>query len=240
MNIEYSTLKEKANNELKKIVDFVEENRAMFGLMDLKLHDANFYSFKDLGKDYPLCKDDACELFYGFCEHEYDNFVYWSRENYIDLRKIMHYSGHSSKFRLHNLSVDNIDFFLYDLIGEVDCYTSTEYINLKNGVIIEDDIKEYEDETMEVLDMIANELYDLFLSYIEDIQKVYTYISDFKENQIEYFKDYLSYIHEEREYERECEEKQKLDSKRICLGIKEKYSINDSDMELLKENINNF
>ena len=48
----------KANEQLRRIREYITEHEDMFDSMDLKLHDANFYECKDMEKDFPLCFAD--------------------------------------------------------------------------------------------------------------------------------------------------------------------------------------
>ena len=41
----------KANEQLRRIREYITEHEDMFNSMDLKLHDANFYEYKDMEKD---------------------------------------------------------------------------------------------------------------------------------------------------------------------------------------------
>lgn len=61
--MEYNKLLEKANGELKRVLDFIEKNIDAFSPMDLKLHDASFY---DYSEDFPLCANENIDYFYDF------------------------------------------------------------------------------------------------------------------------------------------------------------------------------
>ena len=94
----------KANEEIKKVVDYLEENEDMFNMMDLKLHNASFY---DYSKDFPLCykSDENTESgytnFYFFCEDSYNMFVEDLKETFnIEFGKMRKQVGGTSKFYL--------------------------------------------------------------------------------------------------------------------------------------------
>ena len=45
----------KANEQLRKIREYITEHKDMFDSLDLKLHDASLYEYRDIEKDFPLC-----------------------------------------------------------------------------------------------------------------------------------------------------------------------------------------
>lgn len=233
--MEYNKLLEKANGELKKVLDFIEKNIDAFSPMDLKLHEASFY---DYSKDFPLCAEKK-DLFYNFCDIEYRMFEEWCKEEGIDFDKMINNIGRTSSFYLHKFNDSNMDYVLYNIINEYGCWWYCEYFSIENGIIVDADIADYEDETIEAIEYLANELYDDFVNGCDDMLKVYSYIKDFKDNQVDNFKLYLedeSYLLADLKDEEEAKEK----SKKICDNIKDKYCISNTDMQLLKENILNF
>lgn len=233
--MEYNKL-EKANGELKRVLDFIEENIDAFSPMDLKLHEASFY---DYSEDFPLCAEKK-DLFYDFCELEYETFTEWCKEECIDFDKMIHHIGRTSSFYLHNLIDKNMDYVLYNIINEYGCWWYCEYFSIENGIIVDTDIEDYEDETIEALEYIVYELYDDFVNGCADMLKVYSYIKDFKDNQVDNFKLYLEDIESCLLADLKAEEEAKEKSKKICDNIKDKYCISNTDMQLLKENILNF
>lgn len=236
----------KANEEVKKVVDYLKENEEMFDMMDLKLHHASFY---DYSKDFPLCyKSDENDKngytnFYIFCEDNYNMFVEDLKENFnIDFGKMRNQVGRTSKFYLADwietthckLSIENTintllcDKYVYNLN-----YTE---IN-DNGLIIPyGEYTEEDDEVQEELEHIIG-FYKWFIEEIKDIKIVYDMIKNFKDNQIEYFKEYLE-CEEERLQEEINEEITEQNEREETINqIKEKYNISDNDMETLKQNI---
>lgn len=237
--MEYEELLEKANRELKKVIDFLKENKSAFDYMDLKCHDVSYYCWKDMEKDFPLCY--ACaednDYFSWFCEAEYDCFIEWCKENNIDFNKMRCQLGRTSSFYLQDFTDTNIDYTLENLYEKVSNYCGFAYVYIDGGNILRDDFEEYKDETIEELEYIADEFYNDVISYCKDILKVYDYINSFKENQVEIFKEYLEGYEETIRYEKEREEKEKAQSRDKCISIQNKYNITDEDMQVLKENI---
>lgn len=78
--------------------------------------------------------------------------------------------------------------------------------------------EEWTEEVKPSLQYIIDEMYDDFIKEITDVKKVYEYIKDIKENQVEYFKKYLEFYESELQ-----EEKNKCDrenAKRIEIIMK--------------------
>ena len=91
--VEIKELVVKANEQCERIKDYITENEGMFDSMDLKLHDASFYEYRDMEKDFPLCYADnegryEDSYFYRFCEATYDQFTDWCAEEKIDFNKM--------------------------------------------------------------------------------------------------------------------------------------------------------
>ena len=234
----------KANEEVKKVVDYLKENEEMFDMMDLKLHYASYYDYE---KEFPLCyksdEEDAsgCNNFYYFCEDNYNMFVEDLKENFnIDFEKMRKQVGRTSKFYLADwietthcrLNIENtIDTLLYNY-GTDDCieFNNDNEIVVRLSHTIEDE--EVQDELKNIVGF-----YDWFIEEIKDIKTVYDMIKNFKDNQVEYFKDYLE--NEEERLQSDIDEEIEEESKKeeIANQIKNKYSISDEDMEVLKKNI---
>ena len=245
---------ELANKELNKVKDFLEKNEDAFYYMDLKLHDVSYYCYDGLSKDFPLCSKTGIDYFGDFCDINYEIFLGDLKEIYgIDFRDMHHQLGSTSKFYLHDrnlidVNCNGIDYdeTFYMFINE---YSEANgygiYTNFVNGKIkIDEDyldaIRDYEEEVENEIDYIINDFYNDFIGYCEDIITVYKWIEDFKDNQLVYFKDYLTCEEETLEADEELKKENQLRSANICLDIMEKYSISAEDMELLKENIDEF
>ena len=239
----------KANEEIKKVADYLKEHEEAFQSMNLKLYDAFYYFGSDeMKEEFPLVYENnngrEYDDFYWFCEDNYDMFKEDLQESFgIDFSEMQNYIGRTSSFYLHdgnNICFDkygnvdyntSIDWFISNLYG-------LEYINLENGFIYlnEDDYEEEERELIENdLDYIINEFYNDVVNYCKDIVTVYEIIKNFKDNQVKYFKEYLECQEEILQEEKEGEERIEKENKDNCVSIKEKYNISDDDMETLRK-----
>lgn len=231
----------KANEQCKRIKEYITENKGMFSSMDLKLHDASFYEFGNMKNDFPMCfkenEDRSCgyTYFYDFCEDRYDQFEEWCKEEKINFRAMCHHIGSTSSFYLYekkfiekeygeirwSLTMGNIfDELVYpssnmvefDLNGNID---EEKTFNYESDYYTKE---EWAEEVKPSLQYIIDEMYDDFIKEITDVKKVYEYIKDIKENQVEYFKEYLEFYESELQ-----EEKNKCDrenAKRIEIIMK--------------------
>lgn len=232
---------EEANKVLKKLKDYIEEHNDMFGYMDLKLHDVSFYCYKDLENDFPLVAERGGDnIFYDFCEEEYDNFTNcWCDWEGIDFEKMRRFLGRTSKFYLTEWDNDDtVDTIIQNIVDKYAVWYSNIFIGvdckyyLDENCIIDDDAKE---DIEEELDFIINDLWKDFHSDIEDVEKVYKYITDFKENQVEYFKEWLQNLNDYFEEEVEAEKKHEADVKETLEKLQNKYSISDVDFAIIRK-----
>lgn len=231
----------KANEQCKRIKDYITENKGMFSSMDLKLYDASFYEFGKMENDFPMCfkenenRSYGYTYFYDFCEDAYDQFKEWCEEEKINFRAMCHHIGSTSLFYLYEKELVqrengriNWSWTMGNIFDEL-AYPSSIMVEFNlNGNIDEEKTFNYESDyytkeewTEEVkpsLQYIIDEMYDDFIKEITDVKKVYEYIKDIKENQVEYFKKYLKFYESELQ-----EEKNKCDrenAKRIEIIMK--------------------
>lgn len=241
-----------ANKEIEKVVNFLKENIKAFNYMNLKLHDVSYYCYREMEKDFPLLEEEVGEYnyFYLFCEQEYDFFEEDLKENFkIDFCKMRHQLGRTSSFYLHDqktidITVNgfNFDNTIHNLIYNF--YSSSVYLEdyfKKDGTIdidkvSTDDFKEYEEVITDELDYIIKELYKDFNTYVEDIITVYNYIKDFKDNQVETFKEFLKYHQEQKEEELRLEKEEEDKAIENVLMITDKYKITKDDLTVLSVN----
>lgn len=249
----------KANEAIKKVADYLKEHEEAFQSMNLKLYDAFYYFMSDeMKKDFPLAYEDnegrnGYDDFYWFCDDSYRLFKEDLEENFeIDFSEMQNYIGTTSSFYLHDRN--NICFDKYrniDYNTSVDWFVSNlyglEYLNLENGFIYlneseREGLENYE-ERIQIdndLDYIINDLYNDVVNYCKDIITVYEIIKSFKDNQVEYFKEYLECEEERLQEEKEEEERIEKENKENCVSIKEKYNISNDDMETLKKCITDY
>jgi len=240
-----------ANIEIQKVITYIEENRDMFDSMNLKLHEASYYSYSKLEQDFNLLTDDGLDYFYRFCDDSFRMFEEDLKESYnIDFRKYQFQLGRTSSFYLHDRNIVDITarkFSYADTIYQLlyKSYTSNVYISLDDDGIInsESTMKELETTDNEdyiniindELDYITDNLYSDLIDYITDIEIIYDYIKLFKENQVKYFKEYLEQFQEEKEFEQKQENEQRDQDSILLDEIIEKYNIGYYDMDILKE-----
>lgn len=219
----------KANEQLKRIRDYVTEHDAAFADMNLKLHNAIYYQCTDMEKDFPLCFADnekryEDSYFYQFCEATYDQFTDWCAEEGIDFNKMCHHIGRTSSFYLYdkeivqrerwNVRCDWTMYNCFNELGYTNYYQMVEFT--KEGNIDEEETLKFDedywtesewiDEIKPAIRYIIEEMYDDFVKEVADIIKVYEYIKDTKDNQVEYFKEWLQFYEDEL-----AEEKRKAD-----------------------------
>ena len=236
----------KANEEIKKVVEYLKENEEMFDMMDLKLHKASFYDYE---KEFPLCyKADEENIsgytnFYNFCEDNYDMFIEELKESFnIDFDKMRKQVGRTSKFYLADWIETthcklNFEYTINTLLCEKYAYNlNYTEINALCEVVPYGEFTEEDEEVQEELESIIG-FYDWFIEEIKDIKIVYDRIKDFKDNQVKYFKEYLECEEERLQEEIDEEVKEKIEREENVNQIKEKYDISDKDMETLKQNI---
>ena len=231
-NTTKETIKQ-AKSELKKIFDYIKENNdALTSYTDLKLHDASFYCYRDMQNDFPLCyatyshNDDFYDYFYRFCESSFDQFTEDLNEKRIDFEKTIDRISHTSKFYCyagHDDAETMINDFLcddYSFDIENGRFSFSQYYGM--GEIIND--LEY---------FVKNALND-FKEKTADAIEIYNYIKDFKENQIEYFKEFLEFYESELQEEKDAETAQINADAETARNIADAYKIPAETMQTLK------
>lgn len=207
----------KANAELKKVMDYFTKNQEAFEAMNLKLHDASFYAYRDIEKDYPdvLEEYNADDLFYWFCDNTYDQFTEWCAENSYAWEK-RSYIGRTSWFYLHDNSIIeftgrykdefNWEYMLYNLIDHLG-YNDTVPDITPEGKIDEND--KWIEDCEANIEYIEKNFFNDVKREFKDVIQMYEYIKDTKDNQVDYFKEYLDCRREEIEWNKEQEEKRR-------------------------------
>jgi len=197
-----------ANRVIKNTIQpyFLELSEKLGKSYNLKLYDV-FYQCEELVneaiekavKEYPRFEQDIRkyinnDCFYNFCDLEYDNFKTWSEENHIQLDEELQYIGRTSSFYIGDLhKIDGI----INLLEK--CYGGVLWISEKDHKLVPyiSDFISYRDSLdndRECLEYIINGdfLRDLKNTFSDDLL-ICDYIQDFKENQIECFREYLSF-----------------------------------------------
>lgn len=231
--IEY--LEERANKVYGDVKKWVLDNIDMFSMMDLKLHNACYYAFDEMKNDFPFCNENNMFHFYEFCEQSYDTFIEYLSEEGIDFNKTIHRVGMTSKFYLTEIEDSYADNIMLDLMDYFFNDEDIIYLNILNGHITYN--KEYGDDSVNDLEYFVEYFMEFVDGFLNDAYKIYNYIKDFKENQIEYFKDWLVFHEDIYEEEDKLRKEEIENRKEKCIDIMEKYNISLGDMDILKENI---
>jgi hypothetical protein len=195
-----------AQKTVKALGDFYDKHTDFLSVYNLKLYDASFYNgSEEMQKDFPLCfsnsQKNGVDYFNEFCEQAYEDYRNLYRYH-ADNEK---YIGRTSSFYFIPQNVgDYIDSNTYrdreTFIGDLFSYivhdvNASYYISLspKNNILFDDkeevlnDVEIYEN-VCGYLEDIGN--YDVELLFADALE-LYEYVADFKENQVEYFKDFL-------------------------------------------------
>jgi hypothetical protein len=197
----------KANEVIKKILDYINEHKDAFNYMNLKLYDAHMYYITEFEKDYPLLAEyektnfhSGTDYFSIFCDNYYGRFLLECDEYDWEFKKLQHYIGRTSSFYLHDLQMDKPNYIIYDLYNNAVGAYDFDYINLDaSGMIVEEEDVEYRERAIEGLEYIINEFYSDALKYCKPIIECYSIIDKYKQYQVQSFKEDLDYYLEDLE-----------------------------------------
>lgn len=205
-----------ANVEFTKVVNYINENIDMFESMNLKLHYAACLDFTK----YPLCKkyamENNCDLFQDFCNINYEITIQELKGMHsINFHEMQNHIGRTSSFYLYDfyatynrsLQIDGMIYNFYNKYIDNNSFQNLtiNFDDLKLEIEFQEyDIKNnynYDEENMEeisiALDYFIEDFYSDFINHCKDIEIVYKQIKDFKDNQVQYFEDYLQNFEEE-------------------------------------------
>ena len=207
MNIELTTnsyifqsTKRLLQKELDKCFKLLKDNEEKWNnYMDLKLHYACTENVDFEYNNATISFDDEVQYrwFNSFCDDNLDWFLEAIKENRgIDFKDISDYISRTSSFylgKLHNTEKDKYCCALTEASYEFNI-TNLEFNEDENGIhFIDNDLSGYEDVEDAVNGMLAlvETMYDDLKDKLDEIIYVYDYIKNFKDNQVEYFKDYV-------------------------------------------------
>ena len=170
-------------------------------LEDLKLYDVSYYIGEKLGEVDGLSNEKYIELyshiFNSFCEDNYN--IFEEDEKNYNIKRV--YLGHTSKFYIESNYHKIIDSYYYPSnyreeynLKEKKSMLLDEFL-FNQLSIYEDCIEDYY-STKEDFIYMLNE-YEDFLDTIEEIYGGYEYIRDFKENQVDIFKDWYDDVYKD-------------------------------------------
>lgn len=207
MNIELTTnsyifqsAKRLLQKELNKCFKLLKDNEEKWNdYMDLKLHYASTadVNFEHNGANISFDNEAQNDWFNFFCEDSYNWFIEDIKEaKGIDFNELRDNVGRTSSFylgRLHNNEKDKYSCALAEASYEFSM-TNLEFNEDENGIhFIDNDLSGYEDVEDAVNGMLAlvETMYDDLKDKLDEIICVYDYIKDFKDGQVEFFRDYV-------------------------------------------------
>lgn len=207
MNIELTTnsyifqsAKRLLQKELDKCFKLLKDNEEKWNnYMDLKLHYACTENVDFEHYDAKITFDNEVQSrwFYTFCDDMLEQFLNdLMTVKGIDFNELKDNIGRTSSFylgKLHNTEKDKYSCALCEASYEFNI-TNLKFNEDENGIhFIDNDLSGYEDVEDAVNGMLAlvETMYDDLKNKLDEIIYVYDYIKDFKDNQIEYFKDYV-------------------------------------------------
>ena len=207
MNIELTTnsyifqsAKRLLQKELDKCFKLLKDNEEKWNnYMDLKLHYASTENVDFEHYDAKITFDNEVQSrwFYTFCDDMYEQFLNdLMTVRGIDFKDLKDSLGRTSSFylgKLHNNEKDKYCCALTEASYEFNI-TNLKFNEDENGIhFIDNDLSGYEDVEDAVNGMLAlvETMYDDLKDKLDEIIYVYDYIKNFKDNQVEYFKDYV-------------------------------------------------
>lgn len=210
MNIELTTnsyifqsAKRLLQKELDKCFKLLKDNEEKWNnYMDLKLHYACTENVDFEHYDAKITFDNEVQSrwFYTFCDDMHEQFLNdLMTVKGIDFNELKDNIGRTSSFylgKLHNNEKDKYCCALTEASYEFATYYGDEltFSENENGIYltISDDIADEEiEKTINDMLGMTEVIYSDLKNKLDEIIYVYDYIKDFKDNQIEYFKDYV-------------------------------------------------
>ena len=211
----FKVLVKKANIEMEKLVKFLEEHTGLYEGRNLKLYDISWN--QELQDKWNLTDEQYSDLFYWYCEQEYDFFIEWMKEEGIN-KNVMNYWGMTSTFDLTNSIIEtdrrsNLDYgmtvyniacnntigcndlnYIIDGDGKIKMELITRYCKKGNKYWLEENIRDLK----EGLEYIASgEMFNDFMNDMQDSIEIDKYLNSFMENQVENFEDFIQHEIEE-------------------------------------------
>jgi hypothetical protein len=196
----FQSAKRLAEEALNRCFKKLKENEKKWNeSLNLKLYDC--YGMNEFETDFGkivLNDEVASNAFYTFCESSYDMMVEDLKESYnINFADIADYIGRTSSFYIGKANNNEKDKYTVALARLSDTWNNScvEHLETENGFTIredifldsEDDIEQYINDMLDIAQNVEREFEEAF----HKIEVVYDYITDFKEHQVEYFKDYV-------------------------------------------------
>lgn len=193
---DFEKLVEDAQKKIDEVVRYVTDlsKNGYLDCTNLKLYDAFYYSYKDAKTDFPVLFnmgynfDDA---FYDMCYEMYSNFEMALEEYDLDFESNISRIGRTSSFYTHKYGTDNLNDVLNNVLNDlfyINC-DEIEYDNDYKLVLNADSATN--NEVIAELKYIINYMMSDCIYIFEDSIALKDIINNFKNNQVEYFKEYL-------------------------------------------------
>ncbi|QLF86750.1 hypothetical protein BESEP4_00016 [Staphylococcus phage vB_SepM_BE04] len=173
---------EKLNKQFMNIKKLVEK----LDYTDVKLHDVAL----------TLETEEDMYMFNVFCEFELDEFINYLKDNNLEMEHL----ETTSSFKIVPKSVMT-DFELFDVQDNENIFDVLGYgLNELEDVFLSDNFEEYysnlnddiedlQDDLQAEFEELQDSLYYMFKD-LKAVRKGYKYITDFKNNQLELFKEF--------------------------------------------------
>lgn len=201
-NYIFQSAKRLLNAELDKCLNLLKETEDKWNeYIDLKLHDIGYGNtdcdFELNEAEIHFTEDYIESCFDDFCNISYDDFIEWCKaETNTNFNELKDEVGRTSSFYLGRLHNNETDKYIVALAEAVDDFNMSslafrmEDDKIRPILEINENDDDIEDIVNEMLSL-SECLYDNLKYKLDDIVKVYDYIHDFKENQVDSFKDFV-------------------------------------------------
>ena len=197
----YQSTKRLLEKELDKCFKLLKDNEEKWNnYMDLKLHYACTENVDFEHYDAKITFDNEVQSrwFYTFCDDMFEQFLNdLMTVKGIDFNELRDNVGRTSSFylgKLHNTEKDKFSCALAEVSYEFNI-TNLEFNEDENGIhFIDNDLSGYEEDIEDTVNgmlALAETMYDDLKDKLDEIIYVYDYIKNFKDNQCQYFKDYV-------------------------------------------------
>ena len=183
----------KLYNEIKKETEKLNKQ-----FMNIKKHveKLGYTNVKLLDVAFTLETEEDMRMFNSFCELEFDEFTEYLKDNGLETEQL----GTTSSFKIVPKSVMT-DFELFDVQDNEDIFDVLGYgLNELEDVFLSDNFEEYysnlnddiedlQEDIQAEFEELQDSLYTMF-NDLKSVRKGYKYITDFKNNQLELFKEF--------------------------------------------------
>ena len=189
--------KDLCEKEIQRAITLLKDNEEKWNeYMDLKLHDCASIDSIEIKKDgLSITVNNVYETFFDiFCEESYQQFLEDCRiERGIDFNELRDYVGRTSKFYLGNLHDNDYISILQEYSYDFNASSfEVKYDNVTGKYIIKftDDDNIEESVVAEML-QVSKSIYNDINNALVDIISVYQFIDDFKNKQVELYKNFI-------------------------------------------------